>query len=86
MSLGMGVIAIVLEILFTQAQGHYNNLPVYALQVANLASFGQVLGIITGTVLFRIILVFMELELSPLNGHIMFCLKGTTPTPKSEIF
>lgn len=63
-SLGMGVIAygsitIAINQLFILAQGHYNSFPVFALQVANLAGFGQAFGIISGAILFRLTFVFM---------------------------
>jgi|GEM_PF-3948417 len=58
MGLGIGVIkygaiAIALELLYTQAQGYYSNIPAFALQIINLAGFRQGLGIIMGAITFR---------------------------------
>ena len=58
MGLGIGVIsygaiAIAFELLLTQAMGYYNNVPAFALQIINLAGFGQALGIIMGAITFR---------------------------------
>ncbi|PTQ79700.1 DUF2523 domain-containing protein [Nitrosomonas ureae] len=64
MGLGIGVISygaisIALELLYTQAQGYYNNVPAFALQVVNLAGFGQGLGIIMGAITFRMTFVLL---------------------------
>ncbi|MBP6058249.1 MAG: DUF2523 domain-containing protein [Nitrosomonas sp.] len=58
MGLGIGVIsygaiAIAFELLYAQAQGYYGNIPSFALQIINLAGFGQALGIIMGAITFR---------------------------------
>lgn len=64
MGLGIGVIsygaiAIALELLYSQAQGFYNNVPSFALQIIGLAGFGQGLGIIMGAITFRMTFVLL---------------------------
>ena len=64
MGLGMGVISygaisIALELLYAQAQGYYNNIPSFALQIIGLAGFGQGLGIIMGAITFRMVFMLM---------------------------
>lgn len=64
MGLGMGVISygaisIALELLYAQAQGYYNNIPSFALQIIGLAGFGQGLGIIIGAIAFRMIFMLL---------------------------
>ena len=36
------------------AQGYYNNVPTFALQIIGLAGFGQAIGIIAGAITFRL--------------------------------
>ena len=62
--LGIGIIAygsviILLQQLFIQAQGYYNNIPTIALQLLNLAGFGDALGILMGATLARAAFVFL---------------------------
>jgi len=64
MGLGIGLITygavgIVLAQLFTMAQGYYNNVPTFALQIIGLAGFGQGFGIIAAAITFRATFVFM---------------------------
>lgn len=59
MGLGIGIITygaigVALESLFTLAQGHYNNIPTFALQIIGLAGFGEAIGMIIGAVTFRL--------------------------------
>ena len=65
MALGIGMISyagvlVVLNQLFTMAQGHYNNIPTFALQIVGLAGFGEALGIIAAAITFRATFVFMN--------------------------
>jgi hypothetical protein len=62
-SLGIGVISYaavtaLISQLLTLAQTHYGSFPAFALQIANLAGFGQAFGIIAGSLLFRVSFVF----------------------------
>lgn len=62
--LGMGTltyaaIGVAFDQLFTLAQGHYNNMPTYALQIVGLAGFGQAIGIIIGAISFRLIFLML---------------------------
>ena len=62
--LGIGVIAygsviILLNQLFIQAQGYYNNVSVFALQILGLAGFGEALGILMASILARAAFVFL---------------------------
>ncbi len=64
MGLGIGLITygsvgIVLETLFSLAQGHYNNIPVFALQLINLSGFGQAMGMVAAAVGFRATFMLM---------------------------
>lgn len=64
MGLGIGLISygavgVVLAQLFTMAQGYYNNVPTFALQIIGLAGFGQGIGIIIGAITFRASFMFM---------------------------
>lgn len=64
-SLGIGVISygavqVVLTQLFSVAQGHYNNIPTFALQIAGLSGLGQAFGMITGAITFRMTFVLMS--------------------------
>ncbi len=54
-----GAVLTVLNQLFTMAQGHYNNIPSFALQIIGLAGIGEGLGIITGAITFRATFLFM---------------------------
>ncbi len=40
--------------IFTLAQGHYNNIPTFSLQILGLAGGGEALGLITASLLFRV--------------------------------
>ncbi|MBS0498238.1 MAG: DUF2523 domain-containing protein [Gammaproteobacteria bacterium] len=55
-----GAVLIVIEQLFSLAQGYYNNIPAFALQIVGLAGFGQAIGIIAGAITFRATFVFMS--------------------------
>ncbi len=64
MGLGIGVISygaisIALELLYAQAQGYYSSIPAFALQIINLAGFGQGLGIIMGAITFRMTFILL---------------------------
>jgi len=64
MALGIGLITyggveIALAQLFTIAQGHYNNIPTFALQIAGISGFGQAFGMITAAITFRMTFVMM---------------------------
>lgn len=64
MGLGIGLISygavgVVLAELFTMAQGFYNNVPTFALQIIGLAGFGQAIGIIAGAISFRLTFVLL---------------------------
>ena len=64
MALGIGTLTygsvlILLNQLFVQAQGFYNNIPSIALQLLNLAGFGDALGILMGAVLARAAFIFL---------------------------
>ncbi|PTQ76477.1 uncharacterized protein DUF2523 [Nitrosomonas oligotropha] len=48
-----GAISVAFEALFSQALGIYNSIPAVALQIINLAGFGQGIGIIMGAITFR---------------------------------
>lgn len=63
--LGIGVISYtavsaLLQSLLTMAQGYYNSIPSFALQIVGLAGFGQAIGIIAGAITFRATFVFMS--------------------------
>ena len=51
--------SILLNQIFVQAQGYYNNVPVFTLQILNLAGFGDAMGIVMGAVLARAAFVFL---------------------------
>lgn len=55
-----GAVLIVIEQLFTLAQGYYNSAPAFALQIIGLAGFGQAIGIIAGAITFRATFMFMS--------------------------
>lgn len=64
MGLGIGLISYtavteVLHQLLVLAQGHYNNIPVFALQLVNISGFGQALGMIAGAITFRATFVLL---------------------------
>ncbi len=64
MALGIGTLTygsvlILLNQIFVQAQGYYNNVPVFTLQILNLAGFGDAMGIVMGAVLARAAFVFL---------------------------
>lgn len=64
MGLGIGIISYsgviaLLQTLFIQAQSHYSTFPAFALQIVNLAGFGQALGILTAAITARAAFVFM---------------------------
>lgn len=64
MGVGVGIISYtavsaLLATLLSLAQGHYNNIPTFALQIIGLAGFGQAIGIIAGAITFRATFVFM---------------------------
>lgn len=63
--LGIGVVSysavgLVLQQLLTLAQGHYNNIPAFALQIAGLSGIGQALGMIAGAITFRATFMLMS--------------------------
>jgi hypothetical protein len=65
LSLGIGIISYsavtaLIGQLVTLAQSHYGTFPAFALQIANLAGFGQAFGIIAGAVLFRASFIFIN--------------------------
>lgn len=57
--LSYGAISIAFELLFAQALGFYNSVPAFALQIINLAGFGQGLGIIMGAITFRMTFILL---------------------------
>lgn len=65
LSLGIGVIsyaaitALIAQLL-ASAQSLYGGFPAFALQIANLAGFGQAFGIIAGALLFRASFIFIN--------------------------
>lgn len=59
-TISYGSVGILLAVLFTEAQGYYNNVPSFALQIIGLAGFGQAFGIIAGAITFRMTFVMMS--------------------------
>ena len=55
-----GAVGVVLQQLLTLAQGHYNNIPAFALQIAGLSGIGQALGMIAGAITFRATFMLMS--------------------------
>ena len=53
-------VVLVLQQLLTLAQGHYNNIPAFALQIAWLSGIGQALGMIAGAITFRATFILMS--------------------------
>ena len=65
LALGIGFITyqgvdLALGQLFSAAQGHYNNIPSFALQIAGLGGLGQAFGMISGAITFRMTFVLMK--------------------------